>query len=372
MEKENTTALNWKNEIIKYNLNSMCSRVCSFPLNMPYYFIKTYSNIGDIVLDPWSGKGTAPLAALLLNRNAIGNDLSPEAYVLTRAKLRPVLLSSIKEFLLYLNKKMRDTKAVIEDEDKDASIFFSDYTFKQILILKKILFSEKSDTANFIKGVILGLLHGSSNLSLSLKSSHSYSMSPNYVKKYSIDHNLVKPDRDVLMCVYEKSKLLLQSGLPNLKGKAFNSDSRNLPIPDNSVDLIFTSPPYLNVQTYARSNWLRLWFLGKDYKHVKSQLMESGSEKKYYKFMEESLLELRRVMRKNKSLFLVVGNVKSYKSNSTKEINLAEVLIPIIQRSGFKIIGVYSDSIPKNKKVFTYLKPDNGVKTESIVHAVAE
>ena len=52
------------------------------PLDMARYFIQTYSNEGDVVLDPTMGCGTFILAAKQLNRSGIGIELD-EKYFLT-------------------------------------------------------------------------------------------------------------------------------------------------------------------------------------------------------------------------------------------------------------------------------------------------
>ncbi len=59
-----------------------------FPSDVPEKFIKKYTNEGDIVFDPFSGRGTTTLQAIKLNRISILNDLSPLAYVLTKSKIK--------------------------------------------------------------------------------------------------------------------------------------------------------------------------------------------------------------------------------------------------------------------------------------------
>lgn len=49
-----------------------------FPYELPYRHIKTWTNEGDIVLDPFIGSGTTALAAIDLNRNYIGFEISDE------------------------------------------------------------------------------------------------------------------------------------------------------------------------------------------------------------------------------------------------------------------------------------------------------
>src|SRR5713226_7196222 len=51
--------------------------------------ISQFTNSGDLVYDPFSGSGTVALEAWAANRRVVANDLSPYAYVLTRAKLFP-------------------------------------------------------------------------------------------------------------------------------------------------------------------------------------------------------------------------------------------------------------------------------------------
>ena len=52
-------------------------------------FIARYSRPGDVVLDPFSGRGTTPLQACAEGRIGVGNDLNPFAHLLTAAKVEP-------------------------------------------------------------------------------------------------------------------------------------------------------------------------------------------------------------------------------------------------------------------------------------------
>src|SRR6266508_1314825 len=65
----------------------MCSYLASFPAALAHAFIARYSRPGDVVLDPFSGRGTTPLQASAEGRIGVGNDLNPFAHLLTAAKL---------------------------------------------------------------------------------------------------------------------------------------------------------------------------------------------------------------------------------------------------------------------------------------------
>src|ERR687890_164472 len=72
-----------------HSLHPMCSYLASFPAALAHAFLERYSRPGDVVLDPFSGRGTAPLEAIVEGRIGVGNDLNPFAHLLTAAKLEP-------------------------------------------------------------------------------------------------------------------------------------------------------------------------------------------------------------------------------------------------------------------------------------------
>jgi site-specific DNA-methyltransferase (adenine-specific) len=49
-----------------------------FPIELPLRHIQTWTNEGDIVLDPFMGSGTTALAAIRLKRNFIGLELNKD------------------------------------------------------------------------------------------------------------------------------------------------------------------------------------------------------------------------------------------------------------------------------------------------------
>ena len=57
----------------------MCSYMAMFPPELPHYFVERFTIQGDTVLDPFCGRGTAPVEAAAQGRIGIGNDLNPLA-----------------------------------------------------------------------------------------------------------------------------------------------------------------------------------------------------------------------------------------------------------------------------------------------------
>ena len=81
----------WKDQqrLWGHSFHPMCSYLASFPAALTHAFIARYSRPGDVVLDPFSGRGTTPLQACAEGRIGVGNDLNPFAHLLTAAKVEP-------------------------------------------------------------------------------------------------------------------------------------------------------------------------------------------------------------------------------------------------------------------------------------------
>src|SRR5215210_6303378 len=79
-----------------HSLHPMCSYLASFPAALTHAFVERYSRPGDVVFDPFSGRGTAPLEAVVEGRIGVGNDLNPFAHLLTAAKVEPPTLADAR------------------------------------------------------------------------------------------------------------------------------------------------------------------------------------------------------------------------------------------------------------------------------------
>jgi len=62
----------------------------AYPLALPQWFIKLFTDAGDTVLDPFAGSGTTLQAAIALQRRAVGIDIAPEFVAMCRNQLGAV------------------------------------------------------------------------------------------------------------------------------------------------------------------------------------------------------------------------------------------------------------------------------------------
>lgn len=79
----------------------------TFPIELPIWFIKLFTQPGDLVLDPFLGSGTTAAAAKQLNRRCVGIELNPtyvqlaqERLDATRVQTSPLAAAEQLEFLL--------------------------------------------------------------------------------------------------------------------------------------------------------------------------------------------------------------------------------------------------------------------------------
>ncbi|TLX26584.1 hypothetical protein FE904_06950 [Chryseobacterium indologenes] len=128
------------------------------PLNVIEAIISEFSKEGDTIADPFMGSGTTLIAALKLNRNAVGSDLSPMATLLVNGIVNSIenadvfekiIIDAAKdwtEFAFHLYSISTDK--CVERENYEV---IGDYTNSNF-VLKNIDFKVKSYKANLLKG----------------------------------------------------------------------------------------------------------------------------------------------------------------------------------------------------------------------------
>jgi hypothetical protein len=347
------------------------------PPKLARYLIQRYSRTGDTVLDPFCGKGTVLLEACLLGRTGIGVDVAPDAVIVTNAKVNPPTTQGVLSFLADLNCKNGPTR---NNNPWQIRTFFSKKTLSQILAIRAHLSRDIADgsqkrkcEANFVLGTLLGILHGHSRISLSLPCSHSFAMAPNYVRKYARKFGLRRPSRKVKECLISRSKQLLADKPGRVRGRAFVANaaglSRHLPKKYRPVDLIITSPPYLNVQTYGKDSWLRLWLLGIDYKKIRPGFIETGSPKLYLEKMKPCLVEMLRTLKPGGYAIVIGGDAPINANGSRRFFRTADelgFLATTISFSGygFKREATVLDGIPAHARYYSAVHKD-GKKSNS-------
>ena len=82
-------------------------------------------------------------------------------------------------------------------------------------------------------------------------------------------------------------------------------------IPSGSVQLVVTSPPFLDIVQYAEDNWLRSWFAGIDVAGV--AIAHHRTEAGWQNMVRDTLGELARVVQPGGHVAFEVGEVRNGK-----------------------------------------------------------
>lgn len=335
-----------------------CSYMAMFPPELPHYFISKFSKKGEIILDPFSGRGTTAVQAMSQSRVGIGNDLNDLAFLLTKGKISNPSLKEVLERLDYLELNFdRNNWLRLKGLPRKIRMIYHPETQRHLMYLRRELNWKEDNVDAFLAMVLMGSMHGSSPGFLSVSMPNTFSMGWNYVKSYIKKNNLKRPKRNAFDILRKRCQRFLKEGKLPGDGRAIHGDVRDLDnkIKDNSVKMIFSSPPYLKVIKYGLYNWIRLWWILGDHKEVDEKLDDSHSIKPYLKFMKEVLEVTLRILDKEEGIaFWVIGDVKN--------LNLAMKIweevgskIEIIDSNGFtvryKLLGIIEDKIKNEEKV---------------------
>jgi SAM-dependent methyltransferase len=273
----------------------------SFSSSLPSYFIRKYSEKGEVVLDPFCGSGTTALEAALLGRIAIAADANPIAILLARAKIDPCDITEVTLRLQSINLRRPFDLRLYREQ---FSSFYDVDTFRELVNLRQALLEQPDRVSRFIQAVTLSILHGHSAGHLSAYSFPQFSLLPDEQDALNRKRNQVPDYRAVVARILRKSASMLRDGVPSIlqqlarKHRALRADVRDLGmVPSASVDLVVTAPP-LPVQLIKPAHWwLRAWFAGASLAEIQAA-SEVASLQSWSQFMNESLFEIARVMKR--------------------------------------------------------------------------
>lgn len=300
-----------------HSLHEVSYRACFKP-QLPRFFVERLTRPDDLVYDPFMGRGTTLLEAALLARVPVGCDINPLSKVLVEPRLRPPSLEAVRERLSRV-----DWSANGEFPD-DLLTFYHPATLREICALKAYLLRRQESgpldpVDGWIRMVAVNRLTGHSRGFFSV-----YTLPPNQAasvraqQKINGDRNQVPPRRHVPQLIVAKSGSLLSDcdeatrrALVSLadRYRLLTEPAATTPeIESSSVDLVVTSPPFLDVVNYAGDNWLRCWFCGIDPAEV--QLTVPAKIQDWRDAMTAVFSELARILRPGGHVAFEVGEVR--------------------------------------------------------------
>jgi hypothetical protein len=311
------------------SLHEISYRACFKP-QLPRFFIERLTQPGQVVYDPFMGRGTTVLEAALLGRVPYGSDINPLSVVLTQPRLRPPQLDEVAQRLGQID------LASCQEFPEELLVFYHPDTLRAIASLKQYLLARRAARSldsvdEWVCLIALNRLTGHSSGFFSV-----YTLPPNQAvsvksqQKINAKRNQTPPPRDVCRIILKKTRILLgdcdSACRQVLAGVAPQARLLTRPaaatpeIPDRSVALVVTSPPFLDVVDYATDNWLRCWFLGIDPKSVKLTVPKKLDA--WRAAMTEVFHELHRILKPGGHVAFEVGEVHAGKTK------LEEAVLP--------------------------------------------
>jgi hypothetical protein len=239
-----------------------------FPLAFPLSILKRRAQAGDVVLDPFCGRGTTNFAARLLGLRSLGVDSSPVAAAITASKLVTVTAPDA----------LAEARRILTEHEArhiPASEFWQ-WAFHPTVLDALCRFREAlledctTDARIALRGIVLGALHGPKQKTFSSYFSNqcprTYAPKPAYATRFWQERGLLPEPVDVLAVIERRAKRYYDTS-SSTTGEVRLADSRQAEAlqpdaPEARFDWVITSPPYYGMRTYIPDQWLRNWFVG--------------------------------------------------------------------------------------------------------------
>ncbi|MDF3820224.1 DNA methyltransferase [Leptospira sp. 96542] len=285
----------------------------SFKPELPSFFINEFlKKKNRVVYDPFGGRGTTAIQANIEGHIAVHNDIHPLSIFLASARQYVPRLEDLEKKLNSLDlEKWND-----EDEfDSKLLPFFHPKTLNEIKNLRRYIQIDDSVEMKFLGLIALSRLHGHSTGFFSVYTFPQVSIPPEAQAKNNLKRNVVPDYRPIKPRILQKMKRDLAKPIPPFyhefsKNNIYSLNSANsVPIESESVDLIVTSPPFLDKVDYEGDNWLRHWFLGIE-KNPSRKLSIFRNINDWNEFIKSTLFESSRVLKKGAHMVMEVGEVK--------------------------------------------------------------
>jgi hypothetical protein len=343
-------------------LHEVSYRACFKP-QLPEFFIARLTAPGDRVYDPFMGRGTTPIQAALMGRAPVGNDINPLSICLTRPRTAAPDLDAVARRLAQIDW----TRAT--ELREDLLVFYHPGTLAEICALRAYLIDRQAagtlDAADdWIRMVALNRLTGHSPGFFSV-----YSLPPNQAvsvdsqRRINAKRAQIPPRRSVPDLILKKSRALLKDGAPPTVAAEFHTApaDRTADIAPASIDLVVTSPPFLDIVQYAADNWLRCWFAGIDAGAV--QISTHRKVADWTAFVARVFAELERIVRPGGHVAFEVGEVRG------GTVELETLVLQAMAGLAFQPLGVLvnTQQFTKTANVWGVANNALGVNTNRVV-----
>lgn len=286
-------------------------------------FMKVYTRPHDVILDPFAGSGTTLFEAARQGLSCYGTEINPAA----------VEMAKTAHFVnIEPTKRQKIIKVAEEIIDKHLLPFAGDlflYGFSQ----QQTSLDKQEIEKNFIMKIIEECGDKEILKNLLINAIINYHQQSQPRKLTTFRKALEKHINIIKSLPYSPHSC-----------QVMHQDARYIPLSDNSIDIIITSPPYINVFNYHQNNRITMEMLGWNLLTVAKSEIGANRKHRQNRFLTviqysldilDVLKEVHRLIKQNGRVIIVVGRESNIRGvpfkNGTLLANLA------VQGAGFKI-----------------------------------
>ncbi|MEK6690351.1 MAG: DNA methyltransferase [Nitrospirota bacterium] len=235
---------------------------------------------GEVVLDPMCGSGTLNVEASIIGIDSIGIEKSPFCALMSKVKYEALKVDC--SLLALVSGNMQKNYKTLIKSDRLPRTFSYNGSYETEKAITLLAFLDAMGYARRCAKSIDVLF-------------------PSVLKRYVGQINSF---------IQAREKLNLNLGKAEFKV----GDAKNIPLEDNSVDAIITSPPYSFAIDYAENDRPQLEYLGYNVHELKDEMIGlKGKTKKeklanYFQDMDRVLSEMARVLKAGKYAVIIIGS----------------------------------------------------------------
>ena len=252
-----------------YATHGLHSYAAKCPPQLVKFGLRYYSKPGDRILDPMVGGGTTLVESCLLGRDAIGYDIDPLARLISKVKSYPLSDLLIEQAFIRVSTLVEEDLVAIKKQLPGAGVVARatppmfhnhDYWFLPEVSQALSLLSYHITYEPMHRGVRDFLWVAFSSLILArtsvanardiIHSRHHFwkhAEPPDVMAKFKIRIKLMRQQMQEFVKENKISKTITRAHI---------GDARRLRLKNESIDLVFTSPPYATAIDYPRAHFL--------------------------------------------------------------------------------------------------------------------
>jgi SAM-dependent methyltransferase len=269
-------------------------------------FLEKYAKDTSVILDPFVGMGTTLLETSAKGIACYGAEINPSAIEMAKT-------------VHFANIPISCRKEAIKTSEGHAQKYCSPFTWD--------LFSDQDQERQlpeeFDKSI--GTL-----FKKILREARDEPLVHNILVNAIIRYMNLKPPRlasDFLLALQDHSRIIESIPYSEKECRVIHADARAIPLPDNSIDLIITSPPYINVFNYHQNNRPAMEAIGWNLLDIAKSEIGSNRKNRQNRFltvvqysldMLDALREMKRLLRPDGRAIIVVGRESNIRGLSFK------------------------------------------------------